>query len=121
MRFNIQTHRSKRLHHDLRLEHAGVLASWAVPKLVPTIQGVRRLAIQTPDHPLSYLDFNGKIEEGRYGAGTVELTDSGEYTLEEWSPKKITFELHGRHYKGRYVLIQALDDWFIFLRRTKEN
>ena len=118
MRFNIQLHRSKKLHHDLRLEHDGVLVSWAVPRLVPTVQNVRRLAIQMEDHPMSYLDFDGEIKEG-YGKGTVELVDSGEYELEEWQATKIKFTLHGRQFKGAYVLLWSLDHWYLFMRKTQ--
>ncbi|MCX6767777.1 MAG: ATP-dependent DNA ligase [Candidatus Micrarchaeota archaeon] len=113
--FVVHDHLSKRHHHDLRLEMDGVLKSWAVPKLVSTEAGVKRLAVQVEDHPLSYGSFEGRIPEGEYGAGEVRVWDKGEYVLAELAPKKIVVELKGKKLKGRYALVNFKDkNWLFF-------
>jgi DNA ligase D-like protein (predicted 3'-phosphoesterase) len=85
----------------------GVLKSWAVPKIPPTKKGIKRLAIQVEDHPLSYAKFEGTIPEGNYGAGTVKIWDNGTYELKEKDSKKIEIIFHGKKLKGEYVLVKT--------------
>lgn len=113
-RFVIQQHHASSLHWDLRLEHEGVLASWALPKGVPIHPDENRLAVRTEDHPLKYLDFHGDIPAGSYGAGTMEIWDSGTYDLEKFRDKEVMVVLHGQRVKGRYVLFPTRGkDWMI--------
>lgn len=114
-RFVVQEHHASHLHWDFRLELDGVLVSWAVPKGPPTEPGVKRLAIRVEDHPLDYIDFEGVIPEGEYGAGTVEIWDSGEYRLIDRSPRALEFELLGKRLKGVYKLLNMKDkNWLMF-------
>ena len=106
----IQKHRASHLHYDLRLEEKGVLKSWAVPKEPPRAEGIRRLAVETEDHPLGYEDFEGDIPEGEYGAGRVEIWDSGTYEAEETTSGKRVVLINGRVLKGRYALIKLKPD-----------
>ena len=75
-RFVVQEHSATRLHWDLRLEHDGALASWALPRFFPNSPGDNRLAVRTEDHPLEYLTFDGEIPKGEYGAGTMSVYDT---------------------------------------------
>lgn len=120
-RFVVHEHHATHLHWDFRLELDGVLKSWAVPKEPPTQPGIRRLAVEVEDHPLSYIDFQGVIPEGMYGAGTVTIWDKGVYTLESRKPNKLVFELQGEKMKGRYTLLRFTDkpeNWLLFKTKT---
>jgi bifunctional non-homologous end joining protein LigD len=95
-RFVIQEHHARRLHFDLRLERDGVLKSWAVPKGVPETTGRNNLAVQTEDHPMEYLVFEGTIPAGQYGAGSMTVWDTGTYETEKWRDDEVIFTLTGR-------------------------
>ena len=120
--FVVQEHHSSHHHFDFRLEHEGVLASWAVPKGVPESPGEKRLAVRTEDHPLAYADFEGNIPEGEYGAGEVKIWDRGTFVLNTWEADRIEVVLHGNRLNGRYLLVRfkraGENDWLLF--RAKE-
>ena len=114
-RFLVQEHHARRLHWDFRLELDGVLKSWAVPKGPPTELGIKRLAVEVEDHPLSYFGFEGTIPKGGYGAGEVKVWDKGFYVLELREPRKYHVQLKGRKLKGDYRLINFKDkNWLIY-------
>ncbi|MCS5734673.1 ATP-dependent DNA ligase [Herbiconiux daphne] len=95
--FVIQEHHARRLHWDFRLEHDGVLVSWALPKGVPDDPKQNHLAVQTEDHPMEYGSFEGTIPSGEYGAGSVVIWDFGTYDLEKWRDgKEVIVTLHGQ-------------------------
>ena len=100
----IQEHHATRLHWDLRLEHDGVLASWAIPNGIPADPADNRLAVHTEDHPLQYLDFHGEIPRGEYGAGTMTIWDHGTFETHLWDDKKVEVTFHGERLSGRYGL-----------------
>ena len=104
--FVIQKHNASHLHWDFRLEINKVLKSWAIPKQPPKIKGLKRLAIQIEDHPMSYANFEGEIKEG-YGKGIVKIWDKGTYKLLEKNSKKIEFKLKGKKLNGKYALIKT--------------
>jgi bifunctional non-homologous end joining protein LigD len=106
-RFVVQEHHASHLHWDLRLEHDGVLASWALPKGVPVHPDENRLAVRTEDHPLEYLEFHGEIPAGSYGGGTMEIWDSGTYEEEKFRDGEVIVRLHGERVQGRYVLFRT--------------
>ncbi|MFW6117199.1 MAG: DNA polymerase ligase N-terminal domain-containing protein [Thermoproteota archaeon] len=112
----IQRHQASHLHYDLRLEMDGVLKSWAIPKNPPTERGVKRLAVQTEDHPVEYAEFEGTIPEGEYGAGEVEIWDRGEFELKDREEDKMVFEIKGERLRGDYCLIRfkGKKNWLFF-------
>src|SRR5829696_627384 len=113
-RFVVQEHHARRLHWDLRLEHDGVLASWAVPRGIPPGPERNHLAVRTEDHPLEYLEFHGEIPAGQYGAGTMAIWDSGTYEEHKFRDDEVMVTFHGERVRGRYVLFRTRgDDWMI--------
>jgi DNA ligase D-like protein (predicted 3'-phosphoesterase) len=123
----IQKHDASHLHYDLRLEFDGVLKSWAIPKEPPLKTGVKRLAVQTEDHPMEYADFEGIIPKGEYGAGTVEIWDSGSFKPLKRTETKIEVVIEGQKLKGGYVLIKLKPrkgekkdvNWLFFKMKNK--
>jgi bifunctional non-homologous end joining protein LigD len=118
-RFVIQEHHATRLHWDLRLEHDGALASWAIPNGIPADPAENRMAVHTEDHPLEYLDFEGDIPAGQYGAGTMRIWDRGTFDTHLWDDKKVEITFHGERLTGRYGLFPigrdrgSAQDWMI--------
>jgi bifunctional non-homologous end joining protein LigD len=102
--FVVQEHHARALHWDFRLEHDGVLVSWALPKGVPQDPKTNHLAVHTEDHPMDYGSFEGTIPAGEYGGGKVQIWDQGHFELEKWSPTEVMVVLHGARVSGRYVL-----------------
>jgi bifunctional non-homologous end joining protein LigD len=121
--FVVQRHDARRLHYDFRLERDGALASWAVPKGVPLEPGEQHLAVHVEDHPLEYARFEGEIPAGQYGAGTVEIWDSGWYELlDEKRDGGLTVRLHGSRLEGTWALVPARlsgdpKNWLILRKR----
>jgi bifunctional non-homologous end joining protein LigD len=107
LRFVVQEHSARAMHWDLRLEHEGTLASWAVPKGIPADPKRNNLAVRTEDHPLEYLDFHGEIPAGSYGAGTMRIFDRGTYELHKWREAEVMVTFHGDRVRGRYVLFRT--------------
>jgi bifunctional non-homologous end joining protein LigD len=118
-RFVVQQHNATRLHWDLRLEHDGALASFAVPNGIPLDPAQNRLAVRTEDHPLEYLEFEGEIPKGQYGAGTMKVWDRGTFEVHKWEEKKVEVTFHGERLHGRYGLFPigrdaaSEKDWMI--------
>lgn len=125
-RFVIQYHRARTTHYDLRLEFNGVLVSFAIPKGFPQTDE-KRLAVHVEDHPLDYIDFEGVIPKGEYGAGTVEIFDKGKYErlssfrngLREG---KLKFSLFGKQINGIFNMIRINgENWLIFRENSAEK
>jgi DNA ligase D-like protein (predicted 3'-phosphoesterase) len=126
LEFVIQKHRASHLHYDFRLEHNGVMLSWAVPKGPSLDPANKRFAVQTRDHPIEYNRFEGVIPEGDYGGGTVMIWDRG-----TWEPEvddvdaalakgEVKFTLHGTKLSGSWVLVRMRDrQWLLVKHRDK--
>ncbi len=116
LRYLIQRHAATRLHYDFRIEHDGVLKSWAVTKAPSRDPTVKRLAVEVEDHPIDYGTFEGTIPKGSYGAGTVQLWDRGRWTSQnadfDDALKKgvIKIELDGERLKGGWALVRLKSD-----------
>ena len=120
-RFVVQEHHATRLHWDLRLEHDGVAVSWAIPNGIPPDRSENRLAVHTEDHPLEYLEFEGEIPKGSYGAGTMRIWDHGTYETHKFDSAKVEVTFHGERLHGRYGIFpigpkdgrEGGEDWMI--------
>ncbi|MGD8427868.1 MAG: non-homologous end-joining DNA ligase, partial [Balneolaceae bacterium] len=113
-RFVIHRHHASRLHYDLRLEQEGVLKSWAVPKGMPPRPGVKRLAVETEDHPLEYLAFEGTIPKGEYGAGQMWVFALGRYDITKQKKDGMYFRLESPELSGEYRMHRMKDkEWLL--------
>ena len=130
-RFVVHEHKATRLHYDFRLEIGGVLKSWAVPKGPSMSPSEKRLAIEVPDHPVSYISFEGIIPEGQYGAGPVVVWDHGRYELPEiGEPEaqlksgKLAFVLKGKKLRGAFALARFAggrtgNEWLLMKKKDE--
>lgn len=126
LQFVIQKHRASRLHYDFRLEHDGVMLSWAVPKGPSLDPSNKRFAMQTEDHPIEYNQFEGVIPEGEYGAGTVMIWDHGTWEPEVEDVERalakgdLKFKLYGKKLGGSWVLVRMRErQWLLIKHRDK--
>ncbi|MBB5747478.1 DNA ligase D [Brevundimonas variabilis] len=117
LRFLVQRHAATRLHYDFRIEFDGVLKSWAVTKAPSRDPSVKRLAVEVEDHPVDYGTFEGTIPEGNYGAGTVQVWDTGTWspqhpdTLEaDFAKGSVKMTLNGERLKGGWALVRLKSD-----------
>jgi bifunctional non-homologous end joining protein LigD len=126
LEFVVQKHRARNLHYDFRLEHDGVMLSWAVPKGPSLDPSNKRFAMQTEDHPIEYNQFEGVIPEGEYGGGTVMIWDRG-----TWEPEvedvdralakgDLKFTLHGKKLRGSWVLVRMRERQWLLIKHRDE-
>lgn len=121
-RFVLQLHDASNLHYDLRLEHEGVLLSWAIPKGLPQMSKYKRLGIETEPHPVSYLTFEGKIPKNLYGGGDMWVVDSGVFEWIEKSEKKYSFHIKGKKVNAKYTMVNTKEDqWLIALKSEDQE
>lgn len=112
--FVVHRHHASHLHYDLRLEQEGVLKSWAVPKGLPPHPGVKRLAVQTEDHPLEYLTFDGRIPKGQYGAGEMWIYALGKYQITKEKKDGFYFRLNSKEVNGEYRVYKIKEkEWLL--------
>ena len=132
MRFVVQEHHAKQLHYDFRLEMAGVLKSWALPKGPSLNPADKRLAVMVEDHMVEYYDFEGIIPQGEYGAGAVIVWDSGDYTVPGGNDPvgdrdrgKIVLELFGKILKGGFTLVKMKGrgekNWLLIKKKDEHS
>ena len=114
-KFVIQMHDATNLHFDLRLGVDGVLKSWAIPKGLPIEEGIKRLAIQTEDHPAKYIDFEGTIPKDEYGGGEMWVFETGDIEWLKKSKDSLKFTLKGKQLKASYTMykLKDKDEWII--------
>jgi bifunctional non-homologous end joining protein LigD len=116
--FVIHRHHASHLHYDLRLEQDGVLKSWAVPRGMPPHPGVKRLAVQTEDHPMKYLTFDGKIPKGQYGGGDMWIYATGKYTITKEKKDGFYFRLSSKELNGEYRVYKLQKEKEFMLERV---
>jgi DNA ligase D-like protein (predicted ligase)/DNA ligase D-like protein (predicted 3'-phosphoesterase) len=114
--FVVHRHHASHLHYDLRLEQDGVLKSWAVPKGLPPRPGVKRLAVQTEDHPMEYLKFDGKIPKGQYGAGEMWIYALGKYQITKDKKDGFYFRLNSKEMTGEYRMHRTKEKEYLLER-----
>ena len=125
-RFVIQHHFARKEHFDFRLEFGGALVSFAVPKGLSNEFNEKRLAVHVEDHPIDYIDFEGKIPEGNYGAGTVKVYDKGTYEpvfdmKKGFKKGHIKFYLDGKKYHGMWSLIKTEEPNWLIMKHKEES
>lgn len=112
--FVVHRHHASHLHYDLRLEQDGVLKSWAVPRGLPPHPGVKRLAVQTEDHPMKYLTFDGEIPKGQYGAGEMWIYALGKYQITKDKKDGFYFRLSSKEVSGEYRIYKIKQkEWLL--------
>ena len=110
--FVVHRHHASRLHYDLRIEREGTLKCWAIPKGLPPRPGIKRMAVQTEDHPVKYLDFEGSIPKGEYGGGDMWIFARGRYEITKEKSDGFYFRFQSREWNDEYRMIHTKNkDW----------